>query len=207
MSEQLYREEKRLIKSEWTVETLKEMVDQRFADNQKAVETALLAQEKAVSIAFVSQEKAVNTALLAAKEAVIKAEILTDKRFDAVTDAVAQVSAKTAELLPRAEYTANHGALNDKIMVVTDFVNRSAGDKNLYATSAYVTEVVSRSIDNLENKMISLLTPLADYITAQKGANQSGARATDNTFKIVGAIGSILGILGVFAAIVMAVVR
>lgn len=43
----------------WTVETLKELVDQRFADNQKAVDTALL-----------SQEKAVNAALLAAKEAV-----------------------------------------------------------------------------------------------------------------------------------------
>lgn len=193
--------------SGWSVETLKEMVDQRFADNQKAVETALLAQEKAVSIAFVSQEKAVNTALLAAKEAVIKAEILTDKRFDAVTDAVAQVSIKTSELLPRAEYTANHGALNDKIMVVTDALNRSSGDKNLYATNTYVTQVVSQSIDNLESKMISILTPLSDYITAQKGAAQSGASIKDSTFKIIAAFSSILAILGVFAAIVIAVMK
>lgn len=196
-----------MTESIWNVDSLKEMIDQRFADNQKAVETALLAQEKAVSIAFISQEKAVNTALLAAKEAVIKAEILTDKRFDSVIDAVAQVSIKTAELLPRAEYTANHGALNDKIMVVTDAVNKSSGEKNLYATNSYVTEVVSRSIDNLESKMVAILTPLSEYITAQKGAAQSGKSIQDSTFKIIAAAGSILGILGVFAAIIMAIAK
>lgn len=179
----------------WTVDTLKEMVDQRFADNQKAVETALLAQEKAVSIAFVSQEKAVNTALLAAKEAVIKAEILTDKRFDAVTDAVAQVSKQTSELLPRAEYSANHGALNDKILVATDAINRSSGDKNLYATNAYVTETVSHAINTLETRMEAILGPLSDYIVAQKGITQSNALTLGKLFGIIAATGTVIGIV------------
>lgn len=195
------------VKGQWTVETLKEMVDQRFADNQKAVETALLAQEKAVSIAFVSQEKAVNTALLAAKEAVIKAEILTDKRFDAVTDSVAQVAKQTSELLPRAEYTANHGALNDKIMVATDAINRSSGDKNLYATNTYVTQVVSQSIDNLESKIAAILTPLVDYVAAQKGGITERRTGKDDIFKIIAAVASGLAILGMFATVVMAVMK
>ena len=181
--------------SQWTVGTLKEMIDQRFADNQKAVETALLAQEKAVSIAFVSQEKAVNTALLAAKEAVIKAEILTDKRFDAVTDAVAQVSKQTVDLLPRAEYTANHGALNDKILVATDAINKSSGDKNLYATNAYVTQVVSQSIDNLESKLIAIITPVVDFVAAQKGAAQSSQLTMGKIFAMIAATGTVIGII------------
>lgn len=197
-----------MIDSGWTVDTLKEMVDQRFADNQKAVDTALLSQEKAVSIAFVSQEKAVNTALLAAKEAVIKAEILTDKRFDAVTDAVAQVSKQTSELLPRAEYTANHGALNDKILVATDAINRSSGDKNLYATNAYVTQAISQSIDNLESKIVAILTPLVDYVAAQKGAVQgnqltiqSNQLTMGKIFGMIAATGTIIGVIVIIANI------
>lgn len=184
-----------MTESNWNVDTLKEMIDQRFSDNLKAVETALIAQEKAVSIAFISQEKSVSTALLAAKEAVVKAEILTDKRFDTVTNAVAQVSKQTSELLPRAEYIANHGALNDKILVVTDTINRSYGDKNLYATNAYVTQVVSQSIDNLENKMINILTPLSEYITAQKGATQSNQLNMSKIFGMIAASSALTGII------------
>jgi len=191
----LIGDENELENSEWTVNTLKEMIDQRFADNQIAVATALLAQEKAVSIAFVSQEKSVSTALLAAKEAVIKAEILTDKRFDAVTDAVAQVSKQTADLLPRAEYTANHGSLNDKIMVVTDAVNRSSGDRKLYATNADVTETVSRSIDSLEVKIVALINPVIDYMSLQKGAAQGNQITMGKVSAMVAATGTVIGII------------
>jgi len=180
--------------TQWTVETLKEMVDQRFLDNQKAVDTALLAQEKAV-----------NAALLAAKEAVGKAEILTDRRFDAVTLTVAQVSKQTVDLLPRAEYGASHNALNDKIISITDAINRSSGDKNLYATTSYVTQIVSQSIDTLEAKMVAILTPLTEYITAQKGATISTKSSTDNVFKLIAAVSAIFGILGMLVGVVLVV--
>jgi len=168
----------------WTVETLKESIDQRFADNQKAVETAL-----------VGQEKAVNAALLAAKEAVIKAEILTDKRFDAVTETVTQVADQTSDLLPRAEYVANHKALDDKIVVATDAINRSSGDKNLYATNAFVTQTVNQAIGSLETKMEAILTPLVSYVSAQKGATQNSQLTMGKILGTITATGVVIGIL------------
>jgi hypothetical protein len=48
----------------WTPAILKQYVDQRFLDSDKAVSAALLAQQAAVA----------------------KAEVATDKRFDALTD-------------------------------------------------------------------------------------------------------------------------
>ena len=50
--------------SDWTIDSLKEHYDQRFTD----------------------QDKAVNAALQAAKEAVIKAETAADKRFELLNE-------------------------------------------------------------------------------------------------------------------------
>lgn len=172
--------------SPWNVESLKESIDQRFADNQKAVDTALL-----------SQEKAVNAALLAAKEAVIKAEILTDKRFDAVTETVTQVADQTSDLLPRAEYLANHKALDDKIVVANDAINRSSGDKNLYATNTFVTQTVNQAIGSLETKMEAILTPLVSYVSSQKGATQGSQMTKSSLYSAIGITATIVGLLGV----------
>lgn len=91
--------------SGWTVDTLKEYTEQRFTD----------------------QDKAVQAALLAAKEAVIKAETATEKRFEATNEFRGQLADQTATLLPRAEYTSNHKALEDKIDALTDRMNRTDG--------------------------------------------------------------------------------
>jgi hypothetical protein len=163
--------------STWTVLTLKESVDQRFADNQKAVDTALL-----------SQEKAVNAALLTVKEAGIKAEISTEKRFDAVTKSVTELADQTQNLLPRTEYTSNNKSLDDKIVVVTDAINRSSGDKNLYATSAFVTQTVSQSISNLEAKMEAILTPLVNFVALQKGQSMGSRLTMNDIYKTIAAV-------------------
>lgn len=83
---------------------LRNYLDQRFSDNDKAVQTALVAQEKAVT-----------AALQASKEAVLKAEIATEKRFDSVNEFRAQLADQSATLMPRSEFQVQHAALNDKI--------------------------------------------------------------------------------------------
>jgi type VI protein secretion system component VasK len=50
--------------NEWTVQTLKEMTEQRFTDSDKAIQAALSA----------------------AKEAVVKAELAADKRFELLNE-------------------------------------------------------------------------------------------------------------------------
>lgn len=159
-----------------TVETLKESVDQRFADNQKAVDTALL-----------SQEKAVNTALLAAKEAVIKAEISTEKRFDAVNEAMSKMASQSVDLLSRAEYVANHKALDDKIEVVNNTLSKTSGERNLYATHADVASAV----EGIQNT----IKPLVEYVTRQQGQTQGSQITMGKIYATLGAFTAVLGVI------------
>lgn len=175
--------------------TLKEYIDCRLSDIEVAAAQRFDAQQLAVKDALVNQEKAVNAALLASEKAIIKAEILTDKRFDGVTKSITELSDQTGNLLPRAEYAANHGALNDKITVATDAINRSSGDKNLYATNAYVTQTVNQAIDSLETKMAAILTPLVDYVASQKGVAQGSQLTFGKMLGMITVMGAIIGII------------
>lgn len=91
--------------SGWTVDTLKEYTEQRFTD----------------------QDKAVQAALLAAKEAVIKAETATEKRFEATNEFRQQLSDQTNTFLPRPEYNAQHKALEEKVYILTERMNQDKG--------------------------------------------------------------------------------
>lgn len=91
-------------------------VDQRFSDNDKAIQAAL-----------VSQEKAVAAALAAAKEAVAKAETASEKRFDAVNEFRQTLSDQTTTFLRIPEYNAQHKALEEKVNILADRMNRTDG--------------------------------------------------------------------------------
>lgn len=84
---------------------LKVYIDQRFSDQDKAVQATLLAAEKAVT----------------------KAEISSDKRFDAVNEFRAQLTDQTATFITRAEYEAQHAALQDRVSELTNRFNTNNG--------------------------------------------------------------------------------
>ena len=104
--------------SEWTVETLKEYMDQRFADNDKAVQAAL-----------VSQEKLVAAALVAVKEENRKTELAQEKRFDSVNEFRNQQKDIINTFLPRLEYNAQHKALEEKVTTLTARMNQDKGQE------------------------------------------------------------------------------
>lgn len=89
----------------WNIESLKEYIDRRFEDSDKAVQAALQA----------------------AKEAVGKAEVATEKRFDAVNEFRQQLSDQTNTFIPRLEYDAQHKNLDDKLAALTDRINTNQG--------------------------------------------------------------------------------
>lgn len=91
--------------SGWSVDTLKEYLEQRFKDSDKAVQAALLA----------------------AKEAVLKAEAASDKRFDAVNEFRQTLSDQTNTFITKGEYQAQHKALEDRVAVLTDRMNQDKG--------------------------------------------------------------------------------
>lgn len=79
--------------SGWTIDTFKEHVDQRFLDQQKAVDAALTAADRATA----------------------KAEVASEKRFDAVNEFRAQLSDQANTFMPRNEAQVALGALADKL--------------------------------------------------------------------------------------------
>lgn len=91
--------------SGWTTDTLKSYIEQRFAD----------------------QDKAVQAALLAAKEAVLKAEAANEKQFEAANNVKSTFSGDLSRKLDRTEYESNHKALEDKIAALTDRMNLGDG--------------------------------------------------------------------------------
>lgn len=111
--------------SSWTVDTLKEYVEQRFSD----------------------QDKAVQAAMIAAKEAVLKAENATEKRFEATNEFRQQLSDQTNTFLPRPEYNAQHKALEEKVDVLTDRMNQDKGQDismgKIYAAIAAVGSILA----------------------------------------------------------------
>jgi len=125
--------------SGWTVDTLKQHYDQRFADS-----------ETAVSAALVSQEKAVAAALAAAKEAVAKAETASEKRFDAVNEFRQTLTDQTNTFLPRPEYNAQHKALEEKVDIVTKKMNLDRGGEismgKIYAAVGAVGAILGMTV-------------------------------------------------------------
>jgi hypothetical protein len=89
----------------WNVTSLKEFVDQRFTDQDKAVQAALLAAEKAV----------------------IKAENAANERFRSVNEFRTTLSDQTATFIPRTEADQRFVSLTDKITDLADRINTSEG--------------------------------------------------------------------------------
>jgi uncharacterized protein YecA (UPF0149 family) len=90
--------------SEWTVDTLREHIDQRFADQDKAVQAALAAAKEAVA-----------TALAATKEAVAVEHAASEKRFANVNEFRAQQTEILSMTMPRAETEQRLSAMVEKL--------------------------------------------------------------------------------------------
>jgi hypothetical protein len=119
--------------SGWTVDTLREHIDQRTEDLRDGVRQQITdmrvmlneryeTQTKALDAAFKAAEQAVQTALVSAEKAVGKAEAAADKRFDAVNEFRQTLSDQTATFIPRSEYDAAQKALTERVAVNSDRV-------------------------------------------------------------------------------------
>jgi hypothetical protein len=89
----------------WTLDTLKELFEQRFS----------------------SQDKAVTAALQAAEKAVQKAEVAAEKRFDSVNEFRAQLSDQAATFMPRLEAEQRIAQQSEKLARVESRLDRQDG--------------------------------------------------------------------------------
>jgi hypothetical protein len=87
--------------SEWTVQTLKEHFEALRAADLVARDAALAAVQQAIS----------------------KADAATEKRFEGINELRGALSDQASRLLPRAEYTAQHQSVVERLGVVSEDLN------------------------------------------------------------------------------------
>lgn len=92
--------------TEWTLETLHEHWKALRRDDQAAVASALSAAERAAT----------------------KADNAMEKRFDGVNEFRAALADQASNLMPRAEYAAQHKALADQVRTLSDQLNTLASN-------------------------------------------------------------------------------
>ena len=102
--------------SDWTVDTLKEYVDQMFAERRAEYDQRFKALQGENALALASTEKAVE-----------KAERAAEKRFEAVNEFRAQLADQQKTYITRAEAQISLDRNTQDIKAVTDRVNTSQG--------------------------------------------------------------------------------
>jgi hypothetical protein len=95
-----------------TLTALKDMLNERYATQTKALDAAFKAAEQAVAVALANAEKAT-----------VKAETAADKRFESVNEFRAVLTDQTRTLLTRTEYEVARRALEERVSVNADRVN------------------------------------------------------------------------------------
>jgi hypothetical protein len=122
-------------------------LDRQLADADKLTEARFVASRTLVD----SQAEKVALALAAADKAVSKAEMATEKRFEAVNEFRGQLADQTRTFTPRVESDAAMLRLNERLQELTDRINRKEGQavgvqdnrSGLYAALAAVAVVIS----------------------------------------------------------------
>jgi hypothetical protein len=113
--------------------------------NTKALDAAFVAQQAAVATSFDASEKAMAAALLAAKEAVEKANVATEKRFDNVTELLAQQTMAVGLLLPRAEAEARMADLDRRVTDIKSAVDKGFTGVNVRESTGIMHDEGSRA--------------------------------------------------------------
>jgi hypothetical protein len=95
----------------WTLDTLEKHLTSLILALQKEGNE----REERNKERFAGAKESVSVAMASAEKAISKAEIATDKRLDGVNELRGALSDQTSTLLPRSEYSVQHGSLVEKI--------------------------------------------------------------------------------------------
>ena len=91
--------------TDWTIQTLKEHLEDLRKDDKQAIDAALAAAEKAVD----------------------KADEADQKHFETINERNREIDKLTITFMPRKEFDVQHKALIDKIDSLQSFQNRLLG--------------------------------------------------------------------------------
>ena len=122
------------------IEDLKDMLQERYETQTKAIETAFIRQETAMQTALTAAEKAVQTALSSAEKAVDKAEVANEKRFESVNEFRGQLADTIRTFPSKAEVDIRFHSFDDKLRLMTERL-----EAQLLPMSRYVSREQGKS--------------------------------------------------------------
>lgn len=104
-----------------------------------------------VDLALSAQKEASSVALTSANTAIEKAAQATDKRYDALDKAVAEMRADVSQMMPRKESEARHSAHETAVNTLTSqvvaVVNQKQGGKEqltgMYALAGFIVSLIA----------------------------------------------------------------
>ena len=122
----------------WTLDTLEKFMSDKIA-----------ALDRFCVTNFAQSKERVDMALAASDKAIVKAENTTEKRFEGVNEFRSALSDQSATLLPRSEYTVQHKALEDRVVVLGNIVTRMTGKSEGIGNVGSVTLAVLVGVSSL----------------------------------------------------------
>ena len=114
----------------WTLETLRIFFDKLIEANDARYQQRFQQQGEALTAAFLAQKSAVDAALAAADRAVTKAEIASEKRFDAVNEFRRSLDDLSRLQMPRLECEQRLGTLKEQVDRIEDIVRGKAAQNS-----------------------------------------------------------------------------
>jgi len=91
----------------WTVDTLETHLSEKIS-----------ALDRYCVTSFAQSKERVDMALAASDKAITKAELATDKRFDAVNEFRAALSDQTRDFMPRSVYDVQHKSMSERLEII-----------------------------------------------------------------------------------------
>ncbi len=163
--------------SGWTVDTLATHIRDIHIERDARADARFAAQEKALDTALMALEKASNASFHAAEAATTKAELAAERRFASVNEFRGQLTDQAATFVTRAESEAKHKSTADRIDTLSTSIAEKA-DVRAKGTDDRLAAMSTLSDGRLAqlNATIAALTSRIDSTEGRsKGITQSMA--------------------------------
>lgn len=122
----------------------KEYLESQIEGLRSSFSAQIIAQKEAINAALVAAKDALTAALASAEKAIAKAEEASDKRFESVNEFRQTLSDQTSTFIARNEYTAQYGAIGDRVSLLERERSEDFGKgKGIATTGAFIVGAVA----------------------------------------------------------------
>lgn len=105
----------------------KEYLESQIEGLRSSFTAQIVAQKEAINAALVAAKDALTAALASAEKAIAKAEEASNKRFDAITEAMKALTNQTSTFIARNEYSVQYTSIADRLTSLESRIDKGEG--------------------------------------------------------------------------------